>query len=265
MIRRGPSLAPLSPPAVTASGEIGGRRGSGGGGGKPSPDPASSTAGKVESTAGKVESAAAKVEVKGLAIEGAAAAELATTAAKGGRLARLGAFLLAAAMPGPLDVLFLYVGFFGSLAAAKAKLRQDYYALGFSEGVSANLLGFPRSEAIGMLVKQGGQPSIGERVAGFEGVRDRATNSGAVDGLRFAATLTTEQRTAFLQEGFGILVRKGHRVGLEFNIDDVIALAVALKPVVEDLLELAQEQEELRRRRQMVERMYEDTESMWQK
>jgi len=271
VIRR-PSLAPVSPPAVAASGEIGGGRGRGGGGAKPSPGQTSSTAAKVESTATKVESTAAKVEstaskveLKTLAAEGGTAVELAGAAAKGGRLVRLGTFLLAAAMPGPLDVLFLYIGFFGSIAEAKVKLRQKYYALGFAEGLGASLLGFPRGEAMDMLVKPAGTPSIGERVAGFERVRDRATSSGSIDGFRFAVQLTSEQRTAFLQEGFGVIAKKGHTIGPNFNLDDVIELGIALQPLVEDLLELAQEQEMARRTREMVERMYEDTESMWQK
>lgn len=268
VIRR-PRLAPVSPLAVTATGEIGGGRG---GGGAKSPSPVSSTTAKVESTTTKIESAAAKVEstagkveLKALATEGSAAVELAGAAAKGGRLARLGAFLLAAAMPGPLDVLFLYIGFFGSIAEAKAKLRTEYYALGFAEGIGANLLGFPRGEAMDMLVKLGGRPGIGEKVAGFERIRDRATNSGAIDGFRFAAQLNSEQRVAFMKEGFGVIAKKGHKIEPNFNLDDVIELGVALKPLVDDLLELAQEQEQARRTREMVKHMHEDTESMWQK
>src|SRR5262245_18300533 len=127
VIRR-PSLTSGSPPAVTASGEIGGGRGHGGGDANPPRGPAPTTAAKVESTTAKVESTVAKVELKALAAEGGAAVELASAAVKGGRFARLGAFLLAAAMPGPLDVLFLFIGFFASIAEAKEKLRKKYYA-----------------------------------------------------------------------------------------------------------------------------------------
>lgn len=266
VIRR-PSLAPVSPPTATASGEIGGR-----GSAKPSPGSAPSTAAKVESTTTKVESAAGKVELKALAAEGGAAVELAGAAAKGGRFARLGSFLLAAAMVGPLDVLFLYIGFFGSIAEAKAKLRKEYYALGFAEGMAAYLLGIRRSEAMDMLVKPAGMPEINERVGGTEYIRDRATSSGGIDGYGFAATLTRKQRIAFRKEGKGVIATKGHTIGrynrydvLEYNFDDVLDLGIALKPLVEELLELAQEQEMARRTRKMVEAMYEDTESMWQK
>jgi hypothetical protein len=171
------------------------------------------------------------------------AVELAGGLVKGSRLARLGSFLLAAAMPGPWDVLFLYIGFFGELAAAKEKLRQEYWSLGFAEGVAAHLLGIPRDEASRMLLKPPSPPSVGEMVAGFEGVRERASATGAVEGWRFAGGLTTEQRGAFLEEGFATIAAKGYTVGPDFNLDDVIELAVALKPLIQDLLDLAEEQQ----------------------
>ena len=263
VIRR-PSLAPVSPPAVSVSGEIGGKPGGGGTSSAPSTAKAESSAAKVESTAVKVESTAGKIEAKALAAQGGAV-ELAGAAAKGGRLARLGNFLLMAALPGPFDVLFLYIGFFGSIAEAKAKLRQEFFALGFAEGIGASLLGIPRSDAMGMLVKPGGQPGIGERVAGFEGVRDRATASGAIQGFNFATKLNQDQRLAFLKEGVRVIAQKGHTIGPNFNLDDVVEMGIALKPLVVDLLELAHEQEQERRKQEMLEGMYNDPAPVWPK
>ncbi len=261
-VMRRPSLAPVSPPAVSVSGEIGGKPKPGGTPAKPPPSPASSGAAKVETSAAKVESTAAKVEAKAIAAEGHLA-EAAGAVIKGSRAARLGRFLLAAAMVGPLDVLFLYVSFFGDLAAAKAKLRQKYYILGFSEGLTASLVGHTNTEAVDMLVTRDSGASVGERVAGYEGLRTRATNSGVIEGLRFAGHISIEQRKAFRAEGIAAVARRGHRLS-DFGRDDVIEIAVALIPTIEELLELAAEQEEQRRRKEMVEKMYEDTESMWQ-
>ena len=256
-----PTLAPVSPPAVSVKGEIGGKPKPGGTPAKPSP-PAPTTAAKVETTAAKAESTAAKIEGKAIAAEGHLA-EAAGAAIKGSRAARLGRFLLAAAMVGPLDVLFLYVSFFGDLAAAKAKLKQKYYILGFSEGLTASLVGYTNAEAFDLLVKRDSGASVGERVAGYEGLRTRATNSGVIEGLRFAGYISIEQRKAFRAEGIAAVARRGGRL-TDFGRDDVIEIAVALIPTIEELLELAAEQEEQRRRKEMVEKMYEDTESMWQ-
>jgi hypothetical protein len=89
--------------------------------------------------------------------------------------------------------------------------------------------------------------SVGEQVAGFSGVREHGTNEGVVGGWNFAGGLTAEQRAGFLKEGFATIQSKGHTIGPDFNLDDVIELGVSLKPTVETLLEIASEQEEAAR------------------
>ncbi len=200
------------------------------------------TVAKVEGAAVKVEGAAAKIEGK----IGQAETTIATigSPAATARVARLGSFLLAAALPGPQDVLLLWLSFFGSLAEAKEQLRQESYAIGFSEGLAARLLGFPADEATKMLIKPVPRHgSVGEEVAGFSGVRGHATNAGTADGWVFAGRLTGPQRDAFRQEAFKAIAGKGHTIGPNFNLDDVVEVAAALKPIVEALLELAAEQE----------------------
>ena len=156
-------------------------------------------------------------------------------------------------LPGPLDVLELFIAFFGSLAEAKQKLSNDYYALGFSKGMAAHLLGFRADEATRM-VKIRPSPSggsVGEQVAGWSGVREQANWSGAVEGWNFTARLGAAQRGGFLKLGIATIKAKGHTIGSQrepvFNLDDVVELAVALNPTIAELLEVAREQEAVRR------------------
>jgi hypothetical protein len=252
---------PLTPAATTASGEIDvGRPRPGGPGGSPS---GSSSVGTVEGTVDKFES---KIEgVGGIAIAESAGAEgiaIAKSAGFGAKAAQLGSFLLEMAIPGPLDVLFLWISFFGSLAEAKEKLRSEYYALGFAEGIAARVLGVPADQATKMLLKPvSSHGSVVAQVAGVGRVRENATNSGAVDGWNFAGQLKYKQRGAFLKEGFARIKEKGHTIGPNFNLDDVTELGVALKPLVEDLLEAASEQEMARQRAEAQRRWVERREA----
>jgi len=50
------------------------------------------------------------------------------------------------------------------------------------------------------------------------------------------------------KEGFNAIRSKGHTIGPNFNLDDVVELGVAIKPTVDTLLEIAREQEEAARR-----------------
>jgi hypothetical protein len=197
------------------------------------------------SAEGPLESAPREAEAVASDLERTALKTETEFAGKAGSFLKLGT-LLEAALPGPQDVLFLWIGFFGSLADAKEKISDESYLLGFSEGVAANLLGFAAAWVREELITRDFQGSIGERVAGFSGVRQRASNRGAVDGFRFIRQLDGKQRIAFLQQGFAILAQQRKTVGPVFNFDDVLALGLALQPTIEQLFEVAREQEAAR-------------------
>ncbi len=238
-------LSVISPPARAVSGEIPGPS-------KPGPvEPAPSAPGAGSSSATKAEGTVGKLESTIGELEGDAVKKL----GRGAKLARFGNFLLEMALPGPWDVLDLWISFFGSLAEAKEKLRSQYYTLGFAEGISASVLGFSAEEATRLLIKAVPRHgSVGEQVAGWSGVRESATNKGAVEGWNFAVGLSSQQRTALRKEGFTTIKEKGQTIGPNFNFNDIVALAVALTPTVEHLFEVAREQERARQRAKDFER-----------
>jgi hypothetical protein len=133
----------------------------------------------------------------------------------------------------------------GTLAEAKARLKQEYYGLGFAEGMAASLLGFSAKEATEMLIYP--DPSrgpVGAQVAGFGGVRHPATLSGRRDGWKFAGQLGSKEQGAFRTEGFARIKEKGHTIGPNFNFNDVVEFAVVLKAINEELAEAARQEEE---------------------
>ena len=229
-------LAPAKPPARTVSGDIGG----------PPREPPRRSAGAPREPGPSGVAPGGDVETAGARLEG--------SAGKAGIGAKIGS-LLEAALPGPQDVLFLWVGFFGSIAEAQEKLRNDSYKLGFGEAMAANLLGFDASWVNNHLIAR---PS-GEGREGFRGARAGGNNEGVVAGYRFVGRLTYRQRGAFLRQGFAAVMAKLGPGGLNpdnFGFDDVIALGVALLPTVEQLLEIAQEQERERKHQQEIETDY---------
>jgi hypothetical protein len=183
-------------------------------------------------------------EAKALRGEGTAL-EVAMDAAKAGRVARISALLADLFLPGPLDVFFMFLSAFGSIAEAKAKLKADAYALGFAEGLAAALTGTPASETTRLLMFTVATPGMGERVAGFEGVSERGNNEGVAAGFKFGHALNTKQRQGFLvKAGYYKLVKAGYyKIGDQVGRNDMIDMGVALRPTVIELLEEAARQE----------------------
>lgn len=191
------------------------------------------------------------VEAKGLKVE-SGAFKVAEEAAKAGRLARLGTLLLELGLPGPWDVFFMFIAAFGSIAEAKAQLRAEAFALGFGKGLSASLLNESPRDAMYTVAS----PSIGERVAGFEGVRERGSNAGVAAGYKFGQALNAKQRSGFLEKLRQELAARNTLRYLtgEFRRDST-DMGIALRPTVLKLLEEAARQEEERRIRQEMIRM----------
>jgi len=214
--------------------------GGGGGGG--------STA-SVENMTEKMEGSALGAESKLLGAE-RAVGRFAGLGAKAGKLAN---FLIEMGLPGPLDVLFLWISFFGSIAEAKEKLRSEYYLLGFCEGIAAKLLRVPGDRATRMLLKPVSRVgSVGEEVAGFTGIRGNATNTGVRDGWKFGGNLNSEQQSALLKVGRAAVAARGHSLSRQHDFDDVLELGLSLQPTITELFEIAREQELARERQRQA-------------
>lgn len=196
----------------------------------------------AEAETAEAEARAAGVEAEVLRGEGAAA-EVARGAAKAGRLARLGGLLLELGLPGPADVFEMFLIAFASIAEAKAALKADAYALGFSEGLAASLTGTSSVDTIYLLMYKVVAPSIGERVAGFAGARERGNNEGVAAGFRFGNALRPAQRHGFREKCFADIKAGGLPFTGDFGRDDLITMGVALKPTVVKLLDEAARQE----------------------
>jgi hypothetical protein len=192
----------------------------------------------------------AGAEAKGLKVEGSAAKAVGE-AAKAGRLARLGTLLLELGLPGPWDVFFMFIAAFASIAEAKAELRAQAFALGFAEGLSALLLNQDPADAIAWAAT----PSMGERVAGFEGTRERGKNEGVVAGYKFGKALNAKQRQGFLEELRKQLTARNTLKFLTGDFKrDSTDMGIALRPTVIKLLEEAERQERERREHEQLTR-----------
>ncbi len=210
---------------------------------------------KEESAGAKAKSATAKSEgaiakVEDVAVQGErATAELGVSAAKEAGFAAKVGNVLEAGLPGPQDVLFLFISFFGSLAEAKAKLSEEAYSEGFARGAAAKLLGMEADWVPDNLIRPSFGGSTGEQIAGFEGVKEHGVSQGAVDGYVFARRFTQQQIVALRRYGYAAMLlftgarfdRHGDRRNVHDDRHNVIVLGHALKTKLEDMLEEAQE------------------------
>jgi hypothetical protein len=202
----------------------------------------------TEAKALGTEAKAVGVEAKAVRAE-LAGVEVATGAAKASKVARLGKLLLALALPGPLDVFFIFIQAFASIAEAKAKLRADAYATGFAQGLAAAVTWISPEDAKDMLMYKVATPSMGERVAGFEGVRERGSNEGVAAGWKFGANLNTEQRKGFRREALSMASLKEKR---RYSRNEYIDMGIALRPTVVELLAEAERQEREKEARAII-------------
>jgi hypothetical protein len=215
--------------------------GGGGAGGK-----AAGQAGAAEVKAAGAEAKAIGAEAKVAGIEAkaikaeTAAADVVAGAAKASKVARIGRLLMALALPGPHDVFFLFISAFASIAEAKAQLRADAFALGFAEGLAAVITWTDAEKAQRLLMYRVVTPSMGERVAGFEGVREHGNNDGVRAGWKFGQALSGDQRKGFRAMA---LEATGLKEKRHSSRDDLIRMGVALKPTVVELLAEAERQE----------------------
>jgi hypothetical protein len=167
--------------------------------------------------------------------------------------ARIGS-LIEGLVPTPLDALMLYVNFFASIAEKKEQIKSERFAFGFAEGLAASLAKQSASWVKDKVMIEVAESSIGEKVAGFEGVKENALNKGIAAGFKFGATLTPEQAKAFLNSA---IVNWAHKDTSGFSAIhlnrpdhyDILHLAIGLNPIVTELFEKAiKDAEEARQR-----------------
>jgi hypothetical protein len=204
------------------------------------------TAASTEAHVAETEASVAGDGLRAMQVEGDVV-EAVETAAKGSRMARIGTFLLELGVPGPLDALELWLQVYASIAEAKAQFRREAYALGFAEGLAAVLTGVEAGDAQRLLMARVPTPSIGERAAGWEGVREGGNNEGVRDGFRFGRELSPAQASAFRDKAFAAIAANGASLRGDFGRDDLIAIGIGLKPTIVALLDEAERQERQRR------------------
>lgn len=203
-------------------------------------------AAEVEGAAGGAKGVATEAKLIGAEATGAMKAENVLTkgaqlAAKGAKLARISQLAIALGMPGPQDVLFMFIAAFASMAEAKAKLRASGFATGFAQGIAAVITWTDPEKAARMLAYKVADPEMGERVAGFEGTREKGTNDGLQAGWKFGSALNGEQRKGFRGTA---LDATGIRLKRHYNRDELIEIGGVLRPTVVALLAEAARQEQ---------------------
>lgn len=155
-------------------------------------------------------------------------------------------------MPGPQDALMLMVQFAMTYAEAQEAARAEGLRSGFRQGLCAGLLRLSRRWVRENLAPRVVSRSVGSEVAATTGYREKGMVQGLAAGLSFAERLSADQRRALLSEAVRAMRAKGEDVRLRdwwergYTAFDIIELSVALAPRVDEILEQARKNEELR-------------------
>lgn len=155
-------------------------------------------------------------------------------------------------MPGPQDAIMLMVQFAMTYAEAQEAARAEGMRTGFGHGLAAGLLRLSRSWIRENLAPKVISRSVASEVAATTGYREKGVVQGLVAGISFAERLNADQRKAMLKEGTRAMRAKGDDVTLRarwergYTAYDIIDLSVALAPRIDEILEEARKNEELR-------------------
>lgn len=155
-------------------------------------------------------------------------------------------------MPGPQDAIMLMVQFAMTYAEAQEAARAEGMRTGFGHGLAAGLLRLSRSWIRDNLAPKVISRSVASEVAATTGYREKGVVQGLVAGISFAERLNADQRKALLKEGTRAMRAKGDDVTLRarwergYTAYDIIDLSVALAPRIDEILEEARKNEELR-------------------
>jgi hypothetical protein len=216
----------------------------------PATSPATSTSVPSAATTAVVEEETASV----LKVEGRAAAGLSKIGSAAGWVAD---FL----MPGPQDALMLMVQFAMTYAEAQEAERAKGLRSGFGQGLCAGLLRLSRRWVRENLAPRVISRSVASEVAGTTGYREKGLVQGLAAGLSFAERLSADQRRALLHEAVRAMRAKGDYVRLHdwwergYTAFNIIDLSIALAPRVDEILEKARTDEELRQAAAAQERL----------
>jgi len=155
-------------------------------------------------------------------------------------------------MPGPQDAIMLMVQFAMTYAEAQEAARAEGMRTGFGHGLAAGLLRLSRSWIRENLAPKVISRSVASEVAATTGYREKGVVQGLVAGISFAERLNADQRKAMLKEGTRAMRAKGDDMTLRarwergYTAYDIIDLSVALAPRIDEILEEARKNEELR-------------------
>jgi hypothetical protein len=164
-------------------------------------------------------------------------------------------------MPGPQDALMLMVQFSMTYAEAQEAARADGLRSGFRQGLAAGLLRLSRGWVREHLAPKVVHRSVGSEVAATTGYREKGFVQGLAAGLGFAERLSAEQRRALLNEAKRMMRAKGDDVRFRdwweagYTAFNIIDLSVALAPRVDEILEEARRNEEIRAQAEMLRRV----------
>ncbi|WP_158685878.1 DUF4157 domain-containing protein [Achromobacter spanius] len=155
-------------------------------------------------------------------------------------------------MPGPQDAIMLMVQFAMTYAEAQEAARAQGMRTGFGHGLAAGLLRLSRGWVRDNLAPKVISRSVASEVAATTGYREKGVVQGLVAGISFAERLNADQRKALLKEATRAMRAKGDDVTLRarwergYTAYDIIDLSVALAPRIDEILEEARKNEELR-------------------
>lgn len=163
-------------------------------------------------------------------------------------------------MPGPQDAIMLMVQFAMTYAEAQEAARAEGMRTGFGHGLAAGLLRLKRGWIRENLAPKVIGRSVASEVAATTGYREKGVVQGLVAGISFAERLNADQRKALLKEARRAMRAKGDDVSLTarwergYTANDIIDLSVALAPRIDEILEEARKNEELRQAAEMREK-----------
>lgn len=164
-------------------------------------------------------------------------------------------------MPGPQDAIMLMVQFAMTYAEAQEAARAEGMRTGFGHGLSAGLLRLKRGWIRDNLAPKVISRSVASEVAATTGYREKGVVQGLVAGISFAERLNADQRKALLKEATRAMRAKGDDLTLTarwergYTADDIIDISVALAPRIDEILEEARKNEELRQAAEEWERL----------
>jgi hypothetical protein len=163
--------------------------------------------------------------------------------------------IIQALVPDPTDVIALWMAFGGTIAQGKEELREKGYNSGFSQGLAASVFEYEYSWVKDELVDKHIDPNPWAGMAGYEGVRERAFNQGAIAGFQLGEKLPSKLRARLRNDAIEAMRSNGQRWNGIFDEAFVNSAGTALMPTVREYFAKKEELRKAEERRADVERM----------